>query len=63
MSKMDNRSFKIVWTTESGLSEYYRVRGEDMIAPTLASLCNRQWSELRPGDVIRVIEDEPENGE
>lgn len=52
--------FRIVFETESGLTDYVRVRTEGELLSALMTMLKRDWKELRGGDCIRIVEEERE---
>ena len=54
----ENRHFRIVFETESGLSEMVRVRTEGELSKALITMLKKDWNKLLAGDTIRIIEEE-----
>lgn len=53
----ENRHFRIVFETESGLSEMVRVRTEGELSKALITMLKKDWNKLLAGDTIRIIEE------
>lgn len=54
----EDKQFRIVFETESGLTDTIRVKDEAEIAPALLKMLKGNWNRLISGDTIRIVEEE-----
>ena len=54
----NERKFRIVFETESGITDNIRVNTEGELSQALIAMLKRDWSRLMAGDILKIVEEE-----